>query len=856
MCRLYFRLFLRYAVCLLCSCLFFSHAHAANLAKKWHDNSAWADLDVHYENIPKSASLGSGIKIHCTRYSSGAVQLMYTGVPLTKGKTYTLSFKVRSLEGVIPVGISGRRRHRPFTKYFSCKTRAGRDLKTISFDVVPSKTDSDATIIFSFKMEGAVELYDVHFASSPPKSATAKKQNLIMNSSFEVGLDKWGIHYKANPTFKGKPLPAGGHDYIKYTHTNPHISNTFSKHGNASLMIPIPEGGMAYVTTHYFPTQPGARYTFSAWVRSSSSTQIALKATSGQLRQPGPSSKTTWKKVDKKWQRVSVDFTAQTAPNNLYYPVIKCFGPGDLFIDAVQVSQNYKNASYAPCQQFEAGIQVQDAILHPQQKLNFVIRAWGKIRDTEGLFVTILDESEQQVYKRTISASELKKAKNSISIRLTDIPPGYYKICAFQSTDPQKPLSKKAFCVVPEPKAPSFDSPFGVHAELRDHDLDLIKDIGVSWIRLHATANLTKWNSVEPSHGKFSFYDLPIEEARKKGFFLLGTLDMTPSWASTVPPSYQGGWLHGPPAYMPNSLASWRKYVKKTVARYAGVIDHWEVWNEPDTNFFRVNEKANKAKAYVSLLRTAYVTAKSVNAKAKLLAPCASHHPITHWTKQIIHEGGAQYLDIFSYHRYTDGISGDLATPSTSTLIKEIRQILKNCNNSAEIWESESGILMPGTAYKYHQTPSNLEAVPAEEGPRFFVRNMTHLLSSGVKKWFYFTGAVTRRIDHLFSPGLFEWDASPKPMAVAYANMANLIDHAEFVDHKTTKGGVEVHTFIEGGRIIKVLWSDSDGATYPIDKLPKPTVITMYGKITTPASEENNVVITSDPIYIVYDDHM
>ena len=113
--------------------------------------------------------------------------------------------------------------------------------------------------------------------------------------------------------------------------------------------------------------------------------------------------------------------------------------------------------------------------------------------------------------------------------------------------------------------------------------------LGVSWLRMHPPLG-TKWFIVEPEKNRFQFIDQPIQYAKKLGFHILGSLDTTPRWASSAPNHLQNEKAQGYRAYPPEDISDWEHYVSQTVAHYKGVIDHWEIWNEPDSGgFFKLN---------------------------------------------------------------------------------------------------------------------------------------------------------------------------------------------------------------------------------------------------------------------------
>ena len=81
---------------------------------------------------------------------------------------------------------------------------------------------------------------------------------------------------------------------------------------------------------------------------------------------------------------------------------------------------------------------------------------------------------------------------------------------------------------------------------------------------------------------------------------------------------------NGFPAYPPVSLDDWQDYVSATVSHYKGMIDDWEVWNEPDSSGFLklagFASELRKPGVYVNLVSSAYKAAKAANPNARIVA--------------------------------------------------------------------------------------------------------------------------------------------------------------------------------------------------------------------------------------------
>lgn len=95
----------------------------------------------------------------------------------------------------------------------------------------------------------------------------------------------------------------------------------------------------------------------------------------------------------------------------------------------------------------------------------------------------------------------------------------------------------------------------------------------------------TTWGALEKSPGSWTFekLDLRIANAEARGAPVLLVLSHPPAWAATRPELKGYGGSPSPP----KDDAAWRTYVRTVVERYAGRVEAYEVWNEPNlTQFF------------------------------------------------------------------------------------------------------------------------------------------------------------------------------------------------------------------------------------------------------------------------------
>jgi hypothetical protein len=143
-------------------------------------------------------------------------------------------------------------------------------------------------------------------------------------------------------------------------------------------------------------------------------------------------------------------------------------------------------------------------------------------------------------------------------------------------------------------------------------------EMGVQWQRI-----LFDWSVIQ-RHGPddWSFGWGNEDTARRErdaGRPMIGQLISTPSWASgTGDPKSPPLGLALPPGD-PNNL--WATWVRGVVGRFAGAVDTWVVWNEPDvwSDENHARQWTGSIEQYYQLLKVGYLAARSANPRATVL---------------------------------------------------------------------------------------------------------------------------------------------------------------------------------------------------------------------------------------------
>jgi hypothetical protein len=196
-----------------------------------------------------------------------------------------------------------------------------------------------------------------------------------------------------------------------------------------------------------------------------------------------------------------------------------------------------------------------------------------------------------------------------------------------------------------------LDTRFGIAESLASPSA--MADIGAGWTRV-----LLAWHHIQ-SNNPYDYWGFgrvlrePVLDAEVgRGVRVAAVVQYTPSWAATDP-------AHGHRAVPRNLFLAYDdpdnyfgQFVYQTVLRYAGRIDEWIIWNEPD---FRAADPGvgeaytwqGTEQEFAQLLKVGYLAAKRANPRAVVSFPATSY-----WADVVA--GRTQY-----YERVLDLLSRD-----------------------------------------------------------------------------------------------------------------------------------------------------------------------------------------------------
>ncbi len=170
--------------------------------------------------------------------------------------------------------------------------------------------------------------------------------------------------------------------------------------------------------------------------------------------------------------------------------------------------------------------------------------------------------------------------------------------------------------------------------------LDKLKAMGAEWVRLDLS-----WAMLQPTSGSsfdlrwgVPFADRVIDMAHKRGLKVMVMFWMTPDWANGGAGSRVG----------PSDPRAYAEAIEWASQRWAGKVQAWEVWNEPNLESFWVGTDPGK---YVDLLCPANQAVQRGNPQAKVVFGGVAYDD-DDWIRDAYKAGAKGCFDIMATHPY------------------------------------------------------------------------------------------------------------------------------------------------------------------------------------------------------------
>ena len=352
------------------------------------------------------------------------------------------------------------------------------------------------------------------------------------------------------------------------------------------------------------------------------------------------------------------------------------------------------------------------------------------------------------------------------------------------------------------------DSPFGINTAFNPDSPDLearleaMQQAGIKWGRQDFV-----WKRIERNKGEYDWapYDRLLEKCRAHGLLLCGDL------------------AYGPDLYDTRTepgIQAYCAFARAAAERYAGRIDHWQIWNEPNLGYH-----GGDPDLYARLLAASGKAIHEANPKAKVLGLNMAFCDVL-WTEKVLKLVPYDCFDIICFHPYRNPnapedkfdwwvldqyvkrfhkeLSPDypLAHASFLEQTDELIKTLEKFGPPKPIWITEM-------CFNTHIHPYGVsELQSADLLVRFYLLT---LASRKVEKVFWWTlkDGGPQQFDAAEMVGLMRADLAPKYAFYAYGFMTRVLEGKRWVRNDAFGPEIYACVFTDDARSqdTLVLWS-------------------------------------------------
>lgn len=330
------------------------------------------------------------------------------------------------------------------------------------------------------------------------------------------------------------------------------------------------------------------------------------------------------------------------------------------------------------------------------------------------------------------------------------------------------------------PDALLADSPFGINTAFNPGAPDLearltaMQHAGIKWGRQDFT-----WRRIEKTKGEYDWagYDALVEKCHQHGLLIFGNLTYNPQF-------YDMKTAEGVEAYA--------AFARAAVKRYAGQVDYWQIWNEPNLGYL-----GGDIEHYAKLLAAGGKAIHETNPNAKVLAMNMAFCDVL-WASNVLQRVPYDAFDVVCFHPYRNPNSPEdkfdwwvldqyikrfhpnlttnypLVRMSFLEQTGELIEAMKRFGEPKPLWVTE-------ICFNTHIHPYGVsELRQADLLVRFYVQAVA---SRKIDKVFWWTlkDGGGQQFDAAEMVGLMRSDLTPKYAYQAYAVMTRLLEGKQWV---------------------------------------------------------------------------
>jgi hypothetical protein len=392
--------------------------------------------------------------------------------------------------------------------------------------------------------------------------------------------------------------------------------------------------------------------------------------------------------------------------------------------------------------------------------------------------------------------------------------------------------------VAPMDSEAPADTRFGVAGQysktMSTDTLALLAKAGVAHLR-----DDIPWGQVEKVKGSFDF-------ARCDRFMAaIGKAGMVPCPVTAFGNKHYDAQPRVPnykaAPYTPQGRAAYAEYCLAVLRHYGRQVKALEIWNEYNGSFCGGKPADDRPAHYTRMLKAAYEKIKAARPDVAVVGGAMVKVPLPYCEK-LFKEGALSYMDGIAVHPYMpqpEGVEEEIA--ALVALTKK-----HNRGKVKPIWVTECGTWADRSVERAHAAG-------------YLVRMYCLLLTQPAVRhidWFLacdYAGFKNRGLLHGEKDPMGRF--TPVALYPAYANLAQLLGHAEFVRREPTDPRTRVYRFEKDRQAVWVCWSTFESTRLIFEARGPVELVNLVGggQAVTPADGRVALTAGEAPVYIVAD---
>jgi hypothetical protein len=324
----------------------------------------------------------------------------------------------------------------------------------------------------------------------------------------------------------------------------------------------------------------------------------------------------------------------------------------------------------------------------------------------------------------------------------------------------------------------------------------LLDDLGVTWMLKDFS-----WSSIQPGKNTWNLgaFDEYVDNGKEHGRKIIALLDYDVGWlhdGTYEDDRFTDGKSHD---YISESeISIFCKYVKRTVAWYAGRVDAWCIWNEPNLTRFWNGTKEE----FFALTKAAAQTIRETDPNVVIVGGALNTLASKEWVQGLFRSGAMEQVDVVAYHPY-------MPSPGpTANIFNNFKAQVSEYGFGDRIWVTEVGYPIYG---------SYGTEVAEEKMPETVLLTLTLLTVSGAERILWYElfdhGDAADKSDSENWFGLVNGDTFEKRKgAFAYQLYARNIPgrDCKIPERQGLSNSVRAYYFeAPGGDCALVLWNET-----------------------------------------------